>query len=231
MALRLAEVEPAEYVLVCTPTGDELPDWFAHLRRVPELTGAKLQVVTSGIGLNELVKREKMIPNHRARFCTRVLKIEPYRLWLQMMARQHDRVISHVGLRADEEGRAGGAFADIEGVEMRFPLREWGWGIDEVRGYLERRNVQIPKRTDCARCFHQRLGEWWMLWREHPKIYAEIEVQEAELGHTWRSASRDTWPAALKDMRVRFERGEVPRGTVRQMDMLRDVGCCRVCSL
>ncbi len=81
MALALQEMEPRPYTFVCTPTGDELPDWHEHMRSVAAMVG-ELQIVTSGVSLNGLVEREKMIPNSRARFCTRVLKIEPYRKWL-----------------------------------------------------------------------------------------------------------------------------------------------------
>lgn len=230
LALRLAEVEPRDYLLVCTPTGDELPDWHEHMKRIASLVG-RIQIVTSGKSLNGLVDEQRMIPNSRARWCTRKLKIEPYRAWLARQAATHDRIVSYVGLRADEEGRAGGAYDDIGGVEMRFPLREWGWGVKDVWSYLDQRGVSIPSRTDCARCFHQRLGEWWLLWKQHPEVYADAEAQEARIGHTWRSPSRDTWPARLVDLRSRFEAGEVPRGTERQMDMLRDSGNCRVCSL
>lgn len=230
LALRLAEVEPRDYLLVCTPTGDELPEWHAHMRSVASAVG-KLQIVTSGKSLNGLVEEQQMIPNNRARFCTRMLKIEPYRAWLKQQTAQHERVVSYVGLRADEEGRAGGAYQDIDGVEMRFPLREWGWGVEDVWGYLEQLGVSIPERTDCARCFHQRLGEWWLLWRQHPAIYADAEAQETRFGHTWRNPRRDTWPAPLKDFRARFERGEVPPRTKQQIDLFRASGDCRVCTL
>ena len=79
-------------------------------------------------------------------------------------------------------------------------------------GYLNRRDVEIPDRTDCALCFYQRLGEWWDLWRFYPELYAEGERLEAEMEHTFRSDGRDTWPAGLAELRKRFEAGEVPRG-------------------
>lgn len=237
LALRLCEVEPRPYVLVCTPTGDEMPGWHEHMRRVAEMTSCRLQVVTCGHSLNGLIERQRMIPNARARWCTRMLKIEPYRKWLSAATAQHGHVVSYVGLRADEAGRAGGAYEDIPGVEMRFPLREWGWGLAEVMSYLERRGVEIPERTDCARCFFQRLPEWWLLWRDHPGLYLDAEEQEARIsadrGHpcTFRSPSRDTWPAGLADLRAEFERGRVPRGGQHQHDLFRGSGACRVCSL
>lgn len=231
MALRLRETDPtAGFTLVCTPTGDELPEWHAHMGRVQRLTGLPLAVVTSGQSLNGLVERERMIPNFRARWCTRILKIEPYRAWLARKAATHGTVVSYVGLRADEEGRAGGSYEDIPGVEMRFPLREWGWGAGDVWAYLEQRNVSVPERTDCGRCWGQQLGEWWKLWREHPEVYADAEAQEERIGHTWRSPGRDSWPAALSELRAEFEKGRVPPRTKRQMDLFRSGGC-RVCSL
>jgi 3'-phosphoadenosine 5'-phosphosulfate sulfotransferase (PAPS reductase)/FAD synthetase len=178
-------------------------------------------------GLNGIIEEQGCLPNNRMRFCTRILKIEPYRKFLASAA----PCVSYVGLRADEEGRAGGAYADIDGVTMRFPLRELGWGEADVLSYLEQRSIRVPERTDCARCYHQRLGEWWRLWKEFPEIYAEAEAQEAALGHTFRNPQRDTWPAALAALRARFETGEVPPNTRLQHDLFRSSGSCRVCTL
>jgi 3'-phosphoadenosine 5'-phosphosulfate sulfotransferase (PAPS reductase)/FAD synthetase len=225
LALRLKEVEPREYVYVCTPTGDELPEMFAHWRRLGDMLGAPILPVTSGQSLSGLIERQNALPNDRMRWCTRMLKIEPYRAWLLA----NRPCVSDVGLRADEEGRAGGAYADIDGVEMRFPLREWGWSEADVWAYLDQRGVRIPERTDCARCYHQRLGEWWRLWREHPELYADAEAQEQATGHTFRNPKRDTWPAALRELRAEFERGKAP-ADAREMDLFRG-GSCRVCTL
>jgi hypothetical protein len=134
------------------------------------------------------------------------------------------------------------AFPEASGIELRFPLRELGWGEADVWAYLDAKGVTIPARTDCAICYHQTLGEWWRLWHMHPDAYAEGEALEAEVTaargktHTLRNDSRDTWPAGLVNLRQRFERGEVPHGTVRQIDMFRGerrnmIGACRVCSL
>lgn len=228
LALRLRELNPdTDYTFVCTPTGDELPEMFAHWRKLGELLGKKLTPICHPKGLKGIIRQEKMLPNFRARFCTRILKIEPYRAWLA----ENTPCVSHVGLRADEEGRAGGAYADIPGVEMRFDLREWGWGLNEVWGYLNQRGVDIPDRTDCARCYHQQIGEWWMLWKYHPGLYADAERDEAEFGHTYRSPGRDTWPVGLKELREAFESGRTPKSVKPTADGLRHVGACRVCTL
>lgn len=231
LSFLLKEREPRPYNYVCTPTGDELPEMFEFWNWLgtDNALGKKLLPIMAGT-LKGLVKQEKAIPNNRMRFCTRKLKIEPYRKFLIEQAALGP-VVSYVGLRADEEGRAGGAYDDIEGVTMRFPLREWGMGEAEVQAGLAERGINVPERTDCARCYHQRLGEWWRLWHDYPAIYADAEAEEAEIGHTWRNPSRDTWPAELSDLRAEFEKGRVPQNTVRQEDMFRRVGQCRACTL
>lgn len=238
LALWLQENEPRDYLFVCTPTGDELPEMVDHWRQLGDLLGKRLLPVTSGRSLQGEIDRQQMLPNHRARWCTRMLKIEPYCRWLA----QHTPAVSYVGLRADEEGRAGMAFPEASGVTIRFPLRELGWGEADVWAYLEQRGVRIPARTDCARCYHQTLGEWWRLWKLHPTEYADAEWQERRVSearekvYTFRNPGRDTWPASLADLRKRFEAGHVPPNTVRQVDLFagevrRMGGACRVCSM
>ena len=230
MALRLKELEPRPYNYLCTPTGDELPEMFAHWRRLGELLGKRVMPVME-TSLKQVIDQQKALPNFRMRFCTRIIKIEPYRRWLKEQT-AIGPVVSYVGLRADEEGRAGGAYADIEGVEMRFPLREWGMDEAAVDGWLEQRGIHIPERTDCARCYHQQIGEWWRLWHDYPELFLDAEADEERIGATYRTPGRDTWPTALKDLRAEFEKGRVP--TFRKDPRVRDLfrsGACRVCSL
>jgi hypothetical protein len=110
----------------------------------------------------------------------------------------------YVGLRADEEERQGIYSND---VTTDFPLRRWGWGLSQVVEYLKFRGVSIPERTDCARCYDQRVYEWKRLWQRYPHLYAEAEAQEAKTGKTFRSDARDTWPANLAELRGEFEKG------------------------
>jgi 3'-phosphoadenosine 5'-phosphosulfate sulfotransferase (PAPS reductase)/FAD synthetase len=224
MALRLAEVEPRDYTYICTPTGDELPEMFEHWKRLGEMLGAPVQPVMGG-SLKGLVGKWNALPNWRQRWCTRVLKIEPFAAW---MMKQPKPLTSYVGLRADEPERDGGDYTAVPDVTLRFPLREWGWDLSDVMGYLDQRGVRIPERTDCGRCFFQTLGEWWRLWKDHPDVYADAEADEAATGHTWRSPGRDDWPTSLVDLRKHFEAGHIPRGNPAQFDMFRGLRC-RVC--
>lgn len=224
MALRLREVEPREYVYVCTPTGNELPEMWAHWRALSERLGAVIHPVIGGT-LEGIIEAENMIPNFRARFCTRMLKIDPFAGWLMA---QPAPVVSYIGIRADEPERESGDYTHVPGVTMRFPMREWGWSLRDVLQYLDAHGVTIPRRTDCAWCFFQTLGQWFDLWRDHPEIYARAEAIERERGHTFRSPNRDDWPAPLADLRFEFERGRIPRGADIQQDLFARQQC-RVC--
>lgn len=231
LAFLLKEQNPeTPYVYVCTPTGNELPAMFEHWRNLGVRLGRKLVPIMAGT-LHGVIRQEKMLPNFRARFCTRVLKIEPYRKFLKEQAALGP-IVSYVGLRADEEGRAGGAYTDIGGVEMRFPLREWAMGEDDVQATLRRFGVVCPDRTDCGDCYHQRLGEWFEYWRDYREAAMAAVAIEAEMGGTFRTPGRDAWPSALKDLFAEFERGRVPDRSLNRLKRERmQAGGCRVCSM
>ncbi len=215
-ALRLSELGE-EFTLLFTPTGDELPDLVGHIAAITERVQRPL-VTPPNRSLMEWIDFHEALPNFRMRWCTRQIKIEPCIAYLV----RHPGSTLLVGLRADEESRVG-LYGDY--AQYRYPLREWGWGIRDVYQYLTAQNVTVPTRTDCALCYGQRLIEWWELWQKYPDRYEHGVQLEQRTGHTFRSAQRDTWPAALADLRVRFQSGDVPRET-RSAAV-----ACRVCSL
>lgn len=231
MAFLLREEHPeTPFVYVCTPTGNELPAMFAHWLNLGERLGRRLVPIVAGT-LHSVIRDQKMLPNFRARFCTRILKIEPYRKFLIEQA-AIGPIISYVGLRADEEGRAGGAYADIDGVTMRFPLREIGFDEDHVQETLRRFEIVCPDRTDCGECYHQRLGEWYEYWRDHRELALRAVALETEMGGTFRTPGRDAWPSALKDLFAEFEKGRIPERSLNRMARERmQAGGCRVCAL
>ncbi len=251
MVLRMAELG-WDFDMLTTPTGNELPEVYVHMDRVVHATSKILRKVPAPT-LHEMIEKYRALPNARMRWCTRAIKIEPCVAYLRRQVLDGKNPVLCIGLRADEPAREG---LYDEMIAMRFPLREWGWTKRDVIDYCRARGFETPKRTDCMFCYAQRLREWWQLWFKHPDLYAEAEELEAtvtrqrrdiaiEQGrepdpdkwYTFRSASRDTWPAALKDLRAEFEKGRLPRGVRddQQETMFEDdddyEGACRVCTL
>jgi len=203
LALRLKELNPeTPYEFVCTPTGDELPPMQAHWRRLEDLLGGIKMLPTQT--LEELIEKHRMIPNYRARFCTREIKIEPFLAYMETLPAES---IMYVGIRKDEEDRLGAILAEDDTFSIERPFIQWAWGLSEVKEYLRCRGVEIPERTDCGACFYQRLGEWKALSEQYPDRYDRYIAIEDRAGHTFRSPGRDTWPADLRSLREEFRKG------------------------
>jgi len=215
LALRLHELGES-FALMHTATGNELPGVREHIERVSRACGAPI-VDLGAPTLEELIREQQCLPNWRMRWCTRMIKIEPALAFYDSIPGE----TVCVGLRSDEEGRMG-IEADA-GVNIRYPLREWGWGVGDVVGYCERMGFAPPARTDCAVCFYQTLREWYDLYREYPEEYQRGIDWEESVGHTFRSPQRDSQPASLADLRVQFDLGYVPKSRRRKI-------MCRLCA-
>jgi hypothetical protein len=222
MALRLAE-QGEEFELLFTPAGNEPPELFTHVESIAGLIGRTLHSV-SNRDLDFWIKHHNALPNFRMRWCTRLLKIEPAKVFL--VQRPGSTLL--VGLRADEPEREG-LYGDY--CTYRYPLREWGWGVREVWEYLDKRQVSIPTRRggNCMLCFYQGVKEWYALWRDDPKEYARGEEYEATTGHTFRTPGRDSWATSLADLRAEFESGKTPKHA-NQLSLI-DNETCRACTL
>ena len=78
MALELAEREPSnDYQFCITPTKRELPAMDAHWAKLEKHLGKPLVRIPAP-SLVELIIKFKTLPNWRMRFCTRLIKIEPF---------------------------------------------------------------------------------------------------------------------------------------------------------
>lgn len=218
LALRLAELEPRDYEYICNETGNELPEMKAHWDNLEKILGKPIQRVRHARSLIQEIEKINMLPNVFARWCTIRLKIEPTIDYFESLPVGSTL---YVGLRADEMERKGLYGEDIT---VRFPMREWNWAEKDVWDYLASRNIYIPKRTDCALCPYQRLGEWRDLYENYPDLYAEGVALEKKIGHTFRSPGRDTWPADLESLSKEFAAG-------RKLRQYKRKDTCRVCSL
>lgn len=222
MAVRLKELYPnREFEYVITPTGDELPDMFEHWENLERILGSSLKRLPNKT-LFEVIEEQNMLPNFRARFCTRIIKIEPFIEYMESLPRSS---VMYVGLRADEDGRVGIMSPDHQ-YEIEFPMKDWNWSIDDVWQYLDQKGISIPERTDCGMCFYQRLPEWKRLLERYPDRFQKYIDLEKRMGHTLRTPGKDTWPTSLKDLRAEILTGRKMRNT-----KARGSKKCRFCSM
>lgn len=224
LALRLQEVEPRNYIYICTPTGDELPEMELHWQKLSKLIGQPILRLRDPDypTIYDLIDHFGALPNFRQRWCTIILKIETAQQFYNMVK----PAVIYVGLRADEESRQGNKLFDAD-IEQRYPMREWGWGINDVWDYLNKKGVEIPRRTDCAMCFYQRIGEWWTLWNDCPDIFKKLSNLEDKIGKTLMIPGKHKiWPHKLSDLAIEFSTGRRPREIKFNHE-----NKCRVCSL
>lgn len=222
MALLLNKMEPnKDRKYLYTPTGNELPEMDNHMTNMIRFFGPENFIIPKVSGLVQLIKEQNCIPNWRMRWCTRMIKIEPCIEYLKSV----DNPVLFVGLRADEESRQG---LYDEHVTNRYPLREYGFTIKDVYDFLDHENIEIPERTDCALCYYQRLIDWHRLWKNYPELYHQGEIIEMCIGHTFRSATKDNHPTSLKELRIEFEKGWIPKYRKKRIE---GRGGCRVCSM
>jgi hypothetical protein len=123
------------------------------------------------------------LPSPKTRWCTRQLKLLPFRAWVKPWLDAGDTVHSYVAIRADEHHREGYDSPD-EKLVVHLPLREAGVDHAGVLELLEGAGIGLPKyyewrsRSGCTFCFFQQKIEWVRLKQRHPKAFEEAKRYE-----------------------------------------------------
>lgn len=166
---------------VFTDTGDEFDELYAHIERFEATTGRTVLRLQSPHGsLPDYIERARFLPNHGARFCTRMFKIEPMNAWLA----DHLPATLNIALRADEPADMRvGNLTEMDSLTIRYPLRERGMTrIDVVRMCLEHnllpRYPVYMARGGCKGCFYKRKSEVQALRVLQPAIYDALRARE-----------------------------------------------------
>lgn len=235
---------PLEFIF--TDTGAELPETYSYLKRFEAIFGVKINRVTAldlpelkvrskggrrspfDVLLNEVYSG--FLPTPQARWCTRMLKIKPFEYFVG-----GDDAYSYIGIRADEnrEGfRAGPkpsdtgdnktrkakpvVMSDKSNIRPVYPLKDIGFGIDDVRDLLLDSGLGLPpyydwrSRSGCYFCFYQQIGEWQGLKERHPELFEAAKKYEEVKAN----GRRFTWTQtrSLEDLEAIEERHENPVG-------------------
>lgn len=177
----LALLEP-DAIPVFNDTGWEFPAVYEHIERFEKVTGRKVLRIRHGdFTLPEYIRHSAFLPGHRARFCTRMFKIE---VTHQFLESEHGATIG-IGLRADEPLRTGDT-AQIEGLTVNFPLREKRMGLmDVIRACTEYdllpRYPVYMARGGCMGCYFKRKCEVQAIAAMMPDVIDGLQSLEEEV--------------------------------------------------
>lgn len=170
-------------------TGSELREVYDFLDKLEDYLGKEIVRLNSGRDFEHHLKTfGNFLPSVRQRWCTRVMKLEPFERYVG-----NDEVLSYIGIRADED--RDGYISTKPNIKPVFPFKENGINREDVFRILEQ-SVGIPeyykwrKRSGCYFCFFQTKGEWLGLARHHPDLFEramQFEKVDAITGerYTW----------------------------------------------
>jgi hypothetical protein len=180
-----------EYVF--TDSGHELPETYFYLEKIRAFLNIKIITIKPKKNFEYWLKYfNGVLPSPNNRWCTRLLKLQPYEKWLKNNC-ENQLVYSYVGLRADED-REG--FRQQSDFIPKYPFVEDGIGLKEVIKILEDSGLGLPayyswrKRSGCFFCFYQKDSEWLGLKKKHKKLFdiaCEYEENHSDnRKYTWR---------------------------------------------
>jgi hypothetical protein len=170
----LLEIAPEiDFQLVFTDTGAE-PDQVGEiLDRIESERGVKVARLLPELDLFQTVdKHAGFLPGPTSRWCTRVLKKEPFEAWIRQFDGRRKFIFS--GVRSDEPWRT--AFT-LQDAETEMPFVDIGVTRSEVFAHLSAkfgvpRYYRYRSRSGCDCCFFQRRSEVVGLYQEQPlKFY------------------------------------------------------------
>lgn len=167
-----------------TDTGKELPEVYSYLGKLEGFLGKKIKRLNSKRGFDFwLEEYGNFLPSAQTRWCTRQLKLLPFKRWVNNMLDQGDKVYSYVAIRADEDSRQG-YVSHHKNLHIKMPFKEDGYNKAAVFDLLESSGVGIPKyyewrsRSGCTFCFFQQKIEWVNLKERHPIAFEEAKAYE-----------------------------------------------------
>lgn len=218
-----------------TDTGKELPEVYDFLNALEGYLGKEVTRLNPDRDFDYWLKVfNNYLPSVQTRWCTRMLKLMPFKQWIQPMLDQGDEVYSYVAIRADEEHRTA-MQESAPNLHVVLPFREDGINKQGVIDILEEAGIGLPKyyewrsRSGCTFCFFQQKIEWVHLLERHPDRFKEaMEYEKTALA----SGTRFTWsqgeslaelskPARVKKIKQEFEKRKARELAMRPINPLR----------
>lgn len=194
-----------------TDTGKELPEVYDFLGRLEGFLGRPIKRLNPDRDFDFWLRQYgHFLPSPNSRWCTRKLKLEPFKQWIRPWLAAKHKVTSYVAIRADEDHRDGMITQD-DNLIVRLPFREAGVDRLGVLEILEGSGLGLPKyydwrsRSGCTFCFFQQKIEWVRLKRTHPDEFEAAKTYEKtalEHGSPFTWTQRESLVELEKPMRM-----------------------------
>jgi hypothetical protein len=167
-----------------TDTGKELPEVYDFLGRLEGFLGRPIEYLNPHRDFDFWLRQyHHFLPSAQTRWCTRKLKLEPFKNWIKPWLQARETVFSYVAIRSDEDHRDG-MIAQNDSLVVKLPFRDHGIDRLGVLEILEGSGLGLPKyydwrsRSGCTFCFFQQKVEWVRLKQTHPKAFEEAKTYE-----------------------------------------------------
>jgi hypothetical protein len=167
-----------------TDTGKELPEVYEFLGRLEGFLGKPILYLNPDKDFDHFLRiNGNFLPSPQSRWCTRKLKLDPFKHWIRPWLAAKEKVYSYVAIRADEDHRDG-MIAQDDNLIVKLPFREDGIDKPGVIEILDGSGLGLPKyydwrsRSGCTFCFFQQKIEWVHLKERHPKEFEEAKAYE-----------------------------------------------------
>lgn len=210
--------------LLFADTREEDPTTYRFLVQTAALLNVPLRLVSVGKRMWDVFEEERYIGNSQSDICSRVLKREPLKAY---MNGHHDptRDLIAVGYEWTEGARISTAAPLWSPWTAIAPLAERPY-VEKctILDELDRKGIELPilyefgfPHANCGgACVKAGISQWVKLLEVNPRLYAyhegrELRWQEVTgLPHTILKDRRGgiTKPMSLRDLRLRYESGE-----------------------
>ncbi len=227
-----------EHRRVFMDTGWEHPTTLDYIRGPLARVIGPVEEIRGPLPMADLVRKQKIFPSRRVRYCTRILKMEPITAYLREMQDDGHDPINAVGIRAEESARRATMpeweYQAAMDCEVWRPLLTWTF--EDVVDIHARHGLkpnplylQGAERVGCWPCIYAKKAEIRLLADLDPGKVDEIRALENELGATWFQARHgDTSKPWTIDQAIEWSK--TSRGG-RQFELFSassdDAGCMR----
>lgn len=167
-----------------TDTGKELKEVYIFLGRLEGFLGKRIIRLNATRGFDFWLKEyNHFLPSPQTRWCTRQLKLEPFKQWIRPSLKDGIKIISYVAIRSDEDHREGMVTQDPN-LKIVMPFREHNIDKQDVIEILKNSGLGLPEyynwrsRSGCTFCFFQQKIEWVRLKQIHPTSFEEAKRYE-----------------------------------------------------